>query len=230
MFDLFHTLIDPEPHKPSGYHYTVPVAELLQLDLDAFRRFWVSTAIERETTPVDLVDVVERYVAPTGRRLTSSERAEIDRLIGIGPDAALGEPDPAILDLLAELEPVVRIGVLSNCYEREVRRWPSSPLAPLVRSFVRSCDVGAMKPDPSMYAAVLGSIDVDATDAVFVGNGAGDELAGAARSGFGQVVHCNVFDRHNGLASPGEQRRRSAQSDVSVDTIGDLRAVLMARL
>jgi putative hydrolase of the HAD superfamily len=224
VFDLFHTLVDTEHLRPPGYHHTTRTAELLGLDPVPFRRWWDTTYLERETTPVDLVDVVERYLA--SRSLTPSERTEIDGFSGVARDDALRHPRPDVVELVRTLSERVSVGVLSNCYEREVRCWPESPLAPLVRAFTRSCDIGVMKPEPGAYRAALNPLGLDAGEVAFVGNGTSDELCGAARFGFARVVHCNVFDRHNGLVTEAEQRRRVGQSDVSVDTIAELDSVL----
>ncbi|MDJ0771406.1 MAG: HAD family hydrolase [Ilumatobacter sp.] len=226
VFDLFHTLVDTEHLRPPGYHVTHPIAELLGLDLEPLRRWWHTTSDERETTPVDLVDLVQRYLGPSGRTLTPVERTRIDGYLGVARDDVLRHPEPEMVALVGRLVADARVGVLSNCYEREVRCWPESPFAPLVHGFVRSCDIGVMKPAADAYRAALDPLGIPASEAVYVGNGASDELAGAARFGFAGVIHCNVFDRSNGLVDEPEQRRRAAQSDVSVDTIVALEGAL----
>lgn len=230
VFDLFHTLIDTEHLRPPGFHHTIAIAELLSLDLDDYRAYWTSTYREIETTPIDLLDIVDRYLAPTGKTLTADQRVEVDGFFGTCKDEALRTPEPAMVELIAELGASVEIGVLSNCHEREVRAWPDSPFAPLVSSFTRSCDIGAMKPQPAAYEAALRPLGLGARDAVYVGNGSSDELAGAHDFGFAHVVHCNVFDRGNGLVDEPEQRRRAAQAAVSVETVAELRAAIDAEL
>jgi FMN phosphatase YigB (HAD superfamily) len=73
---------------------------------------------------------------------------------------------------------------------------------------------------------VIGELGISAEASVYVGNGSSDELVGARTAGFGTIVHCNVFDRSNGLVSPVEQRRRADQADTSVETIAELRDML----
>ncbi len=224
VFDLFHTLIDTEHVRPPGFRVTSVVAELLGIDDAAFARWWRDLTWERETTPIDLVDLVQRHLVP--RRLRDVERAQLDHLFGVVPDAALARPDPEIVRLVTDIGAHMSVGVLSNCHEREVRTWNASPLAPLVDAFVGSCFVGAMKPDPEMYRVVLGRLGVDAGEALFVGNGGGSELAGATSIGSSTVIHTNVFDRVNGLVDGVEQRRRARQADRSVATVAELRAAL----
>jgi putative hydrolase of the HAD superfamily len=100
----------------------------------------------------------------------------------------------------------------------------------LVHGVTRSCDIGVMKPEAAAYRAALAPLTISADEAVYVGNGSSDELAGAVEYGFARVVHCNVFDRDNGLVNEPEQRRRAGHSDVSVDTIPELGATLDAWL
>lgn len=226
VFDLFHTLVDTEHLRPPGYHYTWAIADLLEIEPEPFRRFWDRTYFERETTPIDLVELIDRYLEGSGQRLDDRQRDEIDAHLGIAKDDALRLPEPAMVELVADLAARSPVGVLSNCHERETRAWPSSPFASHVQVFVRSCDVGVMKPELGAYQAVLEPLGADPAESVFVGNGGSDELAGAAAAGFGHVVHCNVFDRSNGLVTASEQKRRAGQSHASVETIADLRDTL----
>ena len=70
---------------------------------------------------------------------------------------------------------------------------------------------------------------IEPGESVYVGNGSSDELAGARRAGFGYVVHCNVFDRSNGLVEQEEQLRRASQADTTVDTVDELGDALSVR-
>lgn len=228
VFDLFHTLVDTEHVRPEGFRAVTAVAEVCGLDPDSFEVFWSATYVERETTPIDLVALVERHCLGRRGPLTPAERTRVDEIFGVARDEALRRPDPRIVELVTTLAEGRTVGVLSNCYEREVRCWPESPLASLVRVFGRSCDIGAMKPDLRAYRWISTELDVDPARAIYVGNGSSDELVGARRAGFGFVVHCNVFDRFNGLVEPSEQRRRASQADLSVETIDDLGRALQS--
>ncbi len=70
---------------------------------------------------------------------------------------------------------------------------------------------------------------IDPGQSVYVGNGSSDELAGARQAGFGSIVHCNVFDRSNGLVEPEEQLRRARQADTTVDAVDELDDALALR-
>lgn len=230
VFDLFHTLIDPDPLRPAGFDYRRAIAAHLGFEPEPFAQYWAGTYVERETTTVDLFDLVVRYGATVGVEVPERDRQRFDHWFGVGKDDALLAPPPALVDLVAELSQVTTVGVLSNCYQREVRCWPRSPYAPLVRSFVGSCFLGVMKPDPAAYVTVLAELGLAADRAVFVGNGGGDELGGARRHGFGLVLHMNAFDRAGTSIAPSEQRRRANLADESADGIAELADVLCRRV
>ena len=222
VFDLFHTLVDPEHFRSPGFRRVAAVAEVCGVDLDRFGAFWSATYVERETTPIDLVVLVERFCETEREPLTAAKRASVDEILGKCQDEALRAPEPEIVELVAKLARRRPIGVLSNCHEREVRCWAESPLARHVTVFGRSCDIGAMKPDLRPYRWMATQLRIEPRKSVYVGNGSSDELAGARQAGFGHIVHSNVFDRSNGLVEPQEQLRRARQADTTVDTVDDL--------
>lgn len=159
--------------------------------------------------------------------LDEQQRRTADRWFGVGKDDSLRSPPPDVLELVRLIKERVPVGVLSNCHERETRCWPDSPLAPLISVLVRSCDIGAMKPAAETYRNVLRRLDLPAADCIYVGNGGGDELAGARRAGFPTLIHMNAFDRRNGHIEPDEQARRRAQADLAVESVEDLRRELL---
>jgi putative hydrolase of the HAD superfamily len=226
VFDLFHTLVDTQHVLPHGYDPISAIADAMGADTDAFKAFWSDTSIERETTPIDVVDLVDRFAQANGGFLTSEQCSAVDGLLGQYRDVAILAPRPETVRLLEELSRSVRLGLLSDCYQREVRAWSVSPLAPFFTSVVFSFEVGTLKPSPDGYASVLNALEVQPDRAVYVGNGASNELKGARRAGFSLVVHCNIFDRENGLATDDEQRQRRAQADVSANTIEELHSTL----
>ncbi len=231
VFYLFHTLVVPEDHLPEGFSYRQNVIDLLGCEPSAFLAFWDETYMERETTPIDLVDLVARFQDGEGREpLNTEQRRQLDRWFGVAKDEAIASPRPEVIELLRGLRPRVSIGVLSNCYERETRRWSQSPLAQLVDVTVRSCDIGAMKPDIGPYRQVLQRLDVEAEHTIYVGNGGSDELAGARNAGFASIIHMNAFDRQYRLVDDDEQRRRRDQADRSVDSVAELGRALAGLL
>lgn len=76
-----------------------------------------------------------------------------------------------------------RLAVISNCFPEDVASWGESPLCQRIHVVVFSWEVGLTKPDPAIYAEALNRLDATPEVAVFIGDGADDELIGAARAG-----------------------------------------------
>jgi len=81
----------------------------------------------------------------------------------------------------------MKLGLLSVCSDEVPAVWAETAFAGLFDAEVFSCDVGLLKPDPRSYAVTCERLGVDPADALFVGDGANDELAGAERAGLRAV-------------------------------------------
>jgi putative hydrolase of the HAD superfamily len=66
--------------------------------------------------------------------------------------------------------------------------WPETQFHGLFDAEVFSCSVGLRKPDPRIYLLACEQLGVEPREAVFVGDGANDELAGAERVGMGAIL------------------------------------------
>jgi putative hydrolase of the HAD superfamily len=98
-------------------------------------------------------------------------------------------PRPGAVDTLRELRRRgYRLGLITVCSDDVVDLWEETPFAGLFDSTVFSCAVGLRKPDPRIYRLALDELGVEAQDAIFVGDGANDELAGAERAGMRAVL------------------------------------------
>jgi putative hydrolase of the HAD superfamily len=83
----------------------------------------------------------------------------------------------------------LRLGVISVCSEDVPARWPESDLAGLFDVATFSSECGLMKPEPEIYLRTARALEVDPDECLFVGDGANDELAGAARVGMHPVLY-----------------------------------------
>ena len=98
-------------------------------------------------------------------------------------------PQEGVLETLRKLrERGFRLGMISVCSEEVAELWEETPFAGLFDSTVFSCSVGLRKPDPAIYRLALDELGVEANEALFVGDGANDELAGAERVGIRAVL------------------------------------------
>lgn len=93
-------------------------------------------------------------------------------------------PIEGALPLLEELrERGLGLGLISNCSSEVGELWEDSPFAGCFDAVVLSADVGLSKPDARIYRLALERLGAEPPDAIFVGDGESDELAGAEAAG-----------------------------------------------
>jgi len=190
IFDLWDTLVD----------WPVAEAEVLVGRLAAH-------------VPVEAAEFDRRW-RESYRASQTGPIAEVYRSIGV-PDehvahhvAACHEfgrralrPRTGAVETLVELRRRgLKLAVLSNCSEEVPVAWPGAPLAGLFDVETLSADFGLMKPDPEIYLHTARALGIEPDACLFVGDGANDELAGAARVGMTPV-----------LFAPGEPRWPAVQ-------------------
>lgn len=228
--DLFHTLVDPEDFRPKEFLRPREIAKLVGADPVDLEKFWSSSARERMVTQSPTVlDRVREFCSSRG--ITPPERVwpQVSDVLGRYADLAIRNPRKGILSALRRFKDEGwLLGLVSNCDEREIRAWADSPLVTLFDATVFSCEVGAAKPDEGAYRALIprwGGVPL--TEAVFVGDGSNDELAGAHRAGFLRVVFDDEFVASNGLRDSAANERLRKQADATIHRLEDLTTVLL---
>jgi putative hydrolase of the HAD superfamily len=178
VFDLWDTLVDWPVDGWADVQRRA--AERLGLEEDRFVELWRDTYEMRQVGPIrDAVQALGADDDATTAVLTL--RRDFTR-------AALA-PRAGAIDTLVELRRRgLRVGMISVCSEEVAELWAETPFAELVDSAVFSCSVGLRKPDPRIYRLCLEELGVEPEEAVFVGDGANDELAGAERVGMRAVL------------------------------------------
>jgi putative hydrolase of the HAD superfamily len=223
VFDLFHTLVEPEDYRPKDFHRGQKIAELFNLDPSEFEKYWAESLPERCTRPRKSIEYVADYVARiTGKPASKPVLAMADLTLGRYQDMAIKNPKTSIRQTVARLKyDFIGLGLLSNVDEREVSAWPISPLASEIDAVCFSFDIGYMKPAKEAYSAVLNRLGVNAQSAGYVGDGP-DELQGAKDAGFGMVVFTREHVGRNGVRTPDEIKRASEIADVTIDKLSEL--------
>jgi putative hydrolase of the HAD superfamily len=186
VFDLWYTLICAEDHGFAGE--VCPIATRLNLDVTTFAEYWTANLDAMHRTPRRVEDYIVSYLMHQKKTLNDVERAALDA-VWASHDKTLTCPAPEVVEALRGLASQgLRLGVLSNAHEREMRNWASSPLSRLFAAACFSFQGGWMKPEPAAYRDILSALGVRASQAIFVGDGASGELAGARAAGFAKVV------------------------------------------
>ena len=184
IFDLWNTIAE-WPHERWA-EVRPRVAERFGLSPEEFDSRWYGElAKTRETRPfADVLALLD--VTPEAAAEVVSMRREVTRQGLV--------PVPGAVETLAALrERGLKTGLITVCSEDVALLWPETDFHGLFDVEVFSATCGLRKPDPRIYRLALDELGVAAGEALFVGDGANDELAGAERVGMTAV----------GVESPG---------------------------
>ena len=184
IFDLWNTIAE-WPHERWA-EVRPRVAERFGLSPEEFDSRWYGElATMRETRP--FADVLALFdLSPEVAEEVVSMRREVTQQGLV--------PVPGALETLVALrERGLGTGLITVCSEDVALLWPETAFHGLFDVEVFSATCGLRKPDPRIYRLALDGLGVEAEEAVFVGDGANDELAGAERVGMRAV----------GVESPG---------------------------
>jgi putative hydrolase of the HAD superfamily len=178
IFDLWNTIaVWPE----DLWAETRPrVAEHLGLSPEEFESRWYGElAHMREMGPMS--DVLALFdLTPDDVERVTALRREVTRKGLV--------PVPGAVETIAALrERGLKTGLITVCSEDVVSLWEETDFHGLFDAEVFSAAVGLRKPDPEIYRIALEQLGVEAEDAMFVGDGANDELGGAERIGMTAV-------------------------------------------
>ena len=185
VFDLWETLVDWPREESLAMRERM--ARRAGIDEERFDALWFEHHLLRETGPI----------RPALEAMGVPDDAVAD-LLAWRLEMTRGQlvPREGALDVLAEVRRRgLRVGLLSMCTEEVPELWPDTELAALVDQPVFSCSEGLPKPDPRIYLLACDRLGVAPGEAVFVGDGANDELAGAERAGLRAVL----IERPNGF-------------------------------
>jgi putative hydrolase of the HAD superfamily len=178
VFDLWDTLVDFDP--VVGRAFQDQVAVRLGRDPDEFAALWFEGRAKRES------GTLREYLLELG-----APEDLVDELVNLRRDLTrrLLAPRPGAVETLGELRAQGRrVGLMTVCSEDVPDVWSETPFVDLFDAAVFSCSVGMRKPDPRIYRLACHELGVEHNEAMFVGDGANDELAGAERVGMRSVL------------------------------------------
>jgi putative hydrolase of the HAD superfamily len=178
IFDLWETLVDWDPDSATAM--VDAVAERSGVTPEEFKRRW-----DTRENP--------RYVGPIRDALRSAGVAEeaIEDIcaLRLAYNREVLVPRAGAVDTLVTLrERGYRLGLITVCSEEVEVVFPETDLAGLFDVEVFSNAVRLAKPDPRIYLHCCELLGVEPGEAVFVGDGANDELAGARRVGMEAIL------------------------------------------
>lgn len=184
VFDLFGTLVT----WPQDFPHIRAMAARLGIDPEALRPGWHKVLRQRNSGELDTVSALSLIsremalaVSDETIRLAAGEWIPFARSVLVPRRGAL-----ETLDAIRGRG--LRVGLLSDCSEEVTTVWPETSMAPFFDAAVFSCAEGSTKPDPRLYEAVTRRLGVEPAECLYVGNGDGEELAGATRAGMRAVL------------------------------------------
>jgi putative hydrolase of the HAD superfamily len=183
LFDLYNTLV-PGGTEAERRAVTRAMGTDVGVDpevyADLFHRMYPQRFVgafgDLEATVLALAVQAGASPKPAAVRLAATRRqALVRRLLWPSPETL------AALDSLRAKG--WRLGLVTNCTAETPELWKRTPLATRFDAVAFSCELGVAKPDPGIYLAVCSFLDTAPTDCLFVGDGADNELSGAAALG-----------------------------------------------
>ncbi|MDA4130605.1 MAG: HAD family hydrolase [Thaumarchaeota archaeon] len=229
VFDLFHTLVDPDELAPRDFQMTKKLSELFNLDSNALTKYWNEIAPIRNTNKSKKsINLIEDYVVKnSGRPPTKGDLLVADTIMGRYHDRSLQDPKSEVVSALHSLKfKGVRLGVLSNNDERQVAMWFRSPLSGLIDAACFSFEIGYEKPAKEAYSIALGKLGVPADASIYVGAGLSDDLKGAKDAGFGLCVFMEGFVSRDGTQTVDQIRNSQSLADKTVQRISELEEIV----
>jgi putative hydrolase of the HAD superfamily len=178
IFDLWDTLVE----------WPVCPAERLKAEIHArtgmprgeFDRRW------EENYRVSQTGTLERFYRTVG---IADEQIEANVVARLDFARAALRLRTGAADTLAQLQARgYLVGLITNCSQDVALAWPETELAGLFDAETFSATFGLAKPDPEIYLHTAEALGVPPAACFFVGDGANDELAGAARVGMTPVL------------------------------------------
>jgi putative hydrolase of the HAD superfamily len=174
IFDLWETLIDWDRQSAARM-----LQEVDALVGNGFAERWdtsnlryvapIRTALAEADVPEELVEEI------CALRLRYHRRSLV--------------PRPGAVETLRRLrEDGYLVGLITVCSEDIEVLWPETEFAGLFDAEIFSSSIGLSKPDPRIYLACCDALGVEPHEAVFVGDGANDELEGARRVGMDAIL------------------------------------------
>ncbi len=183
FFDLFETLVthfDPEWTPPAQ-----TVAERLGIPEADFAEHW--PRFDRAWQAGNLGSyqhALTQLCATAGQNPDAQILAELTDEYRAAYAQPFASIDPEIVAMLSELrDSGLRLGLITNASDLDAESWPTCLLAQFFDDVVVSHRVGLLKPDRRIYARACQRLDVRPGDAIFVGDGGANELAGATAAG-----------------------------------------------
>lgn len=189
IFDLFGTLVPPFPRVL--FEETLKaMAQAVAVEYADFRRIWnQETGYARATGEFATITANVQYICDAlGAAPTPEQLAEAAHIRHEFTRGRL-HPRAGALETLQSLRSAgMRHVLISDCSAEVPELWPTTRLAALIDFPIFSCTARLKKPDPRIYHLACQGLGVEPAMCLYVGDGASQELTGAAQVGLEAVL------------------------------------------
>lgn len=189
LFDLFETLITEHEAGRNTVDIGTPERDspaiLLGMSEAHFETEWVRRRPGRMkghypdyyAVLKDICETAQLDVAPHLLKTLNDHRLEAKKQ----PYLTI---DPQVIEMLQTLKKIgFKLGLVSNCSGEETEGLFLCPLASLLDEIVLSYQEGVSKPQQEIYQLACDRLGVLPSEAIFIGDGGAEELAGARKAG-----------------------------------------------
>ncbi len=200
IFDLYGTLVDN--FSSQAYDkIQEQMAKVLNIPYPKFRQVMLETINDKSS---DGYHAVEENILEICRRLSiKADTIQIER--AAVPHYAFSRSTLVIKSKVLEALDTLKsdgllLGLITNCRPPIPSAFLESPLAQYIDASIFSCEERIKKPDPRIYQIVCERLKVQPQECLYVGDGSGEELTGAAAVGMLPILKradlTDVYDPH----------------------------------
>ena len=200
IFDLYGTLVGNFSRK--GYDpVQKEMAEILNVP---YPKFWQTMGETFKDRTLGNNRSFEDNIVEVCRRLNAKvDKTQIEQTVVLNYEFTRNSiiPESEVLEALDLLKRTdFHIGLITNCNANVPLLFPESPLAQYIDVPVFSCEERIRKPSRRIYQIASERLKIQPQECLYVGDGSGEELTGAAAVGMLPILKrtdlTDVYDPH----------------------------------
>ena len=183
IFDLYGTLIG----NYSRQAYDQIQEQMAKILNVPYPKFWQTMRETFKDRALGSNRSFEDNIVEVCRRLNAKvDKTQIEQTVVLNYGFTRNSitPDPEVLEALGLLKRKgFHIGLITNCNANVPLLFPESPLAQYIDVPVFSCEERIKKPSRRIYQIACERLKIQPRECLYVGDGSGEELTGAAAVG-----------------------------------------------
>ena len=200
IFDLYGTLVGNFSRQAYD-QVQVQMAKILDVP---YPKFWQTMGETLKDRTLGNNRSVEDNIVEVCRRLgVKADKTQIKQTVARNYEFTRNSiiPEPEVLEALGLLKRNgLYIGLITNCNSNVPLLFPESPLAQYIDVPVFSCEERIKKPAHRIYEIACERLKIEPQECLYVGDGSGEELMGAAAVGMLPILKhadlTDVYDPH----------------------------------